>query len=65
MTMASVRPIWRKHTPDGGIVALHEATDMIHPAMCLAPNLPVSMVVEIAVESATIKLITRLFYGFN
>jgi hypothetical protein len=35
------------------IVASHEATDMRHREMCLAPNLPGSMVVEIAVESAT------------
>jgi hypothetical protein len=35
------------------IVALHEATDTIHRAMCLAPYLPGGMVVTIAVESVT------------
>jgi hypothetical protein len=35
------------------IVASHEATDKLHRAMCLAPYLPVSMVVAIAVESVT------------
>ncbi len=53
MTMASAGPIRCKHTPDGGIVASHEATDMLHRAMCLAPNLHGSMVAEIAVESAS------------
>jgi hypothetical protein len=35
------------------IVALHEATDTLHRAMCLAPYLPGGMVVAIAIESAT------------
>jgi len=35
------------------IVALHEATDTLYRAMCLAPNFPGGMVVAIAVESAT------------
>jgi len=35
------------------IVALHEATDTLHWAMCLAPYLPGGMVVAIAVESMT------------
>ena len=30
--------------------ALHEATNMLHRAMCLAPYCPVGMVVAIAVE---------------
>jgi hypothetical protein len=34
-------------------VALHEATDTLHQAMCLAPYLPSGMVVAIAVESIT------------
>jgi hypothetical protein len=34
-------------------VALHEATDTLHRAMCLAPYLPGCMVVAIAVESIT------------
>jgi hypothetical protein len=34
-------------------VALHEANDMLHRAMCLAPYLPGGMVVAIAVESIT------------
>ncbi len=35
------------------IVALHEATDMLHRAMCLASYLPGGMVAAIAVESIT------------
>jgi hypothetical protein len=53
MTMASAGPIRREHTPDGSIVASHEATDTLHRAMCLAPYLPGGMVVAIAVESIT------------
>jgi hypothetical protein len=34
-------------------VALHEATDMLHRAMCLASYLPGGMVAAIAVESIT------------
>jgi len=34
-------------------VASHEATDMLHRAMWLAPYLPGGMVVEIAVDSIT------------
>ena len=41
------------HTRLQHIVALHEATDALHWAMCLAPYLPGSMVVAIAVESVT------------
>ena len=41
------------------LVASHEATDTLHRSMCLAPYLPSGMVVEIAVESAT------LFYIVN
>ena len=33
--------------------ALHEATDTLHRAMCLAPYLPFGMVITIAVESVT------------
>jgi hypothetical protein len=32
-------------------VALHEATDMLHRVMCLAPYLPGGMVVAIAINS--------------
>ena len=32
---------------------MHEATDMLHQVMCLAPYLPGGMVVAIAVESVT------------
>jgi hypothetical protein len=35
------------------LVASHEATDMLHRAMWLAPYLPGGMVVAIAVESIT------------
>jgi len=34
-------------------VALHEATDTLYWAMCLAPNLPGGMAVAIANESVT------------
>ena len=47
----------RAHTQWQHIVASHEATDMLHREMCLAPNLPSSMVVEIAVEFFTSKAI--------
>ena len=53
MTMVSAGPIRREHTPDGSIVASHEATGTLHRAMCLALYLPGSMVVAIAVESVT------------
>jgi hypothetical protein len=64
--MAQAHARWRH------IVALYEATDMLHRAMCLAPYLPGGMVFAIAVDSVTfyyillhrssrIKLITRLF----
>jgi len=43
----------RAHARWQHIVALHEATDTLHWAMCLAPYLPCGMVVEIAVESVT------------
>jgi hypothetical protein len=54
--MASAGTIRSEHTPDGAIylVALHEATDTLHPSMCLAPYLPGGMVVAIAIESATL-----------
>jgi hypothetical protein len=51
MTLASAMPIRRKHTPDGGIAASHEATDMLYQAMCLAPYLLGGMVVSIAINS--------------
>jgi hypothetical protein len=40
-------------------VASHEATDTIHRSMCLAPYRPGGMVVEIAVESATLYFIVN------
>ena len=43
----------RAHAQWWLIVASHEATDMLHRAMCLAPYLPGGMVVAIAVESVT------------
>jgi hypothetical protein len=33
--------------------ASHEATDMLHQAMCLAPYFPFGMVITITVESVT------------
>jgi len=53
MTMVSAGPIRCEHTPDGIIVALHEATNTLHRAMWLARYLPGGMVVAIAVESVT------------
>ena len=47
MTMVSAGPIRRE-------VASHEATDMLHRSMCLAPYLPGGMVVAITVESTTL-----------
>ena len=35
------------------IAALHEATNTLHRAMCLAPYLPGGMVVAIAINSVT------------
>ena len=43
----------RAHARWQHIVALHEANDTLHRAMCLAPYLPCGMVVAIAVESVT------------
>ncbi len=43
----------RAHARWQQIVALHEATDTLHRAMCLALYLPGGMVVAIAVESVT------------
>jgi hypothetical protein len=47
----------RAHARWRYLVALHEATDTLHRSMCLAPYLPGGMVVEIAVESATLYFI--------
>ncbi len=60
MTIASAGPIRHEHTPDGGILASHEATDMLHRAMCLALYLPGGMVIAIAVESVTSYIIELL-----
>jgi len=43
----------RAHARWWHIVASHEATNTLHRAMCLAPNLPGGMVVAIAAESVT------------
>jgi len=43
----------RAHARWWHIVASHEATDTLHQAMCIAPNLPGGMVVAIAVDSVT------------
>ena len=47
----------RAHARWRHLVASHEATDTLHRSMCLAPYLPSGMVVEIAVESATLYFI--------
>ena len=49
----------RAHARWWHIVALHEATDMLHWAMCLTLYLPGGMVVAIAVKSA------KLYYIVN
>ncbi len=56
MTMASAVPIWREHTPDGGMWWPHA----LYRAMCLEPNLPGGMVVAIAVKSVTFYYIVVL-----
>ena len=43
----------RAHARWQHIVALHEASDMLHRAMCLVPYLPGGMVVAIAVNFVT------------
>ena len=43
----------RAHAGWWHIVASHEATDMLHQAMCLAPYLLGGMFVAIALESVT------------
>ncbi len=43
----------RAHAQWQHIVALHEATNTLHRAMCLAQYLPGGMVIVIAVESVT------------
>jgi hypothetical protein len=43
----------RAHAVWQHIVALHEATDTLYRVMCLAPYLPVGMVVAIAVNFVT------------
>jgi len=43
----------RAHARWQHIVASHEATNMLHQAMCLASYLPGGMVVAIAVKSVT------------
>ncbi len=43
----------RAHAQWQHIVALHEATNTLHRAMCLAPYLPGGMVIAIAVDSVT------------
>ena len=40
--------------------ALHEATDTLHQAMCLAPYLLFGMVITIAVEPVTFYFFRRL-----
>jgi hypothetical protein len=45
--MARALAQWRR------LGALHEATDTLHQAMCLAPYCPFGMVITIAVESVT------------
>ena len=44
----------REHVRWRYLVASHEATNMLHQSMCLAPYLPGGMVVAIAIESTTL-----------
>ena len=53
MTMATAGLIRHEHSPDDGIAALDEATNMLHWAMCLTLYLPGGMVVAIAIDSVT------------
>jgi hypothetical protein len=48
------------HTQWWHLVALHEATDTLHRAMCLTSYLPGGMVVAITVDSVTFYFIVVL-----
>jgi len=55
MTMASPgADTAREHARWRYLVASHEATNTLHWSMCLAPYLPGSMIVAIAVKSTTL-----------
>jgi hypothetical protein len=46
-TMAAAGAMWHGQTPDGGIVALHEATNAFYRA---APYCPGGMAIEIVID---------------
>jgi hypothetical protein len=59
MTMASAGPIRHEHSPDGGIAASYEATNMLHQhqVVCLALYLPGGMVFAIVIDSVYIVVV--------
>ncbi len=47
------------------LVALHEAKDVLHQAMCIAPYPPGSMVTKIVVDLATFFVIVDSMFAHN
>jgi hypothetical protein len=47
------------------LVALHEAKDSLHWAMCIAPNPPGGMVIKIVIDSATLFVIVDSMFAHN
>jgi hypothetical protein len=47
------------------LVALHEAKDALHRAMCITPYPPGGMVIEIVVDSATFFVIVDSMFAHN
>jgi hypothetical protein len=47
------------------LVALHEAKDALHRAMCIAPYPPSGMVIEIVVDLATFFVIVDSMFAHN
>ncbi len=47
--MAAAGAMWHEHLPDGSIVALHEATNVFHWVMRIAPYQPGGMAIEIVI----------------
>jgi hypothetical protein len=47
------------------LVALHEAKDVLHRAMCIAPYPPGGMVIKIAVDLVTFFVIVDSMFAHN
>jgi hypothetical protein len=56
--MVTAGAIRLEHSPNGGIVASHEATDALNRAMRIVPYRPGSMVIKIAISSIHQKFFT-------